>query len=532
MANANSNVQIHIPLDAADQLLGLTIPQVPVKQMPTPARTIVPNTASASSASLLPAVGAPQGAIQSPVTIPEAEQSALGRIPSALAETQPKPWSELGGAGKVGRVFKDIAIGAGTEFAPRIMPFIPGTPQNALMRLGAQTQTLGALGTQGVKEAQVPVLQAQVPSIEAGTALTKAKVPLTEAQAAATKSTGQLTQEHADILRRAADIMSDPAFQKAFQNLGAPGETVAQAGQDFGKIAFSPLGLTPETAPLVSGAGRELAARLEAGRTQKVAGILNGQLTYANYSPYTQQYTIGGKEEPDFQPMPPSSLVPHYEPTVGFDPTTQTFVPSIFNTRYGTTTQAPPGTPATVPTNAMGEISKDMEAAREADTRLNVMLQNEQDALNGINKGKPDQQAEISLLANHIGMTLGLQKGARINQATWKEAESSRPWLSGIKAKFGSDGYLSGVTLTPDQIKQMVNLSRERRYWQWQQAAQAARNYGIPLNIPQVAGPQPTGVEQSAQSPSEYTNLQTNGTITIGEKNGKWYNTKTGKEYK
>jgi len=75
---------------------------------------------------------------------------------------------------------------------------------------------------------------------------------------------------------------------------------------------------------------------------------------------------------------------------------------------------------------------------------------------------KKDQQAMLSLIANHIGMTLGAQKGARINRAVWDEAIASTPWLSKIAAKFDDRGYLSGVTLAPEQMRQMVDLAHEK----------------------------------------------------------------------
>jgi hypothetical protein len=75
---------------------------------------------------------------------------------------------------------------------------------------------------------------------------------------------------------------------------------------------------------------------------------------------------------------------------------------------------------------------------------------------------KGDQQAMLSLLSNHLGMTMGLQKGAQLNQAIIAEAQKSRPWLQGLAAKFDKDGYLTGVTLTPEQMKQMLGLGAER----------------------------------------------------------------------
>lgn len=132
-----------------------------------------------------------------------------------------------------------------------------------------------------------------------------------------------------------------------------------------------------------------------------------------------------------------------------------------------------PANPAAVKQVPLGKIGKtktqpdgerkDLAAGLKAYTpaldsaqRMNIMTKNYEDAVK-----HHDQQAMLSLLANHLGMTMGLQKGARLNQAIIAEAEKSRPWLQGMVAKFDSDGYLSGLTLTPAQMQQMVNLGRE-----------------------------------------------------------------------
>jgi hypothetical protein len=88
--------------------------------------------------------------------------------------------------------------------------------------------------------------------------------------------------------------------------------------------------------------------------------------------------------------------------------------------------------------------------------RQKTMHQNLADGLKG------NQQAMLSLVANHIGMTLGAQKGARITRAVWEEATASTPWLQRIEAKFNGNGYLSGVVLTPDQMRQMVDLADQK----------------------------------------------------------------------
>lgn len=103
------------------------------------------------------------------------------------------------------------------------------------------------------------------------------------------------------------------------------------------------------------------------------------------------------------------------------------------------------------------EVGKAFSTYQDSQSRYNIMQQNYKNATNS-----NDQQAMLSLLANHLGMTMGLAKGARINQAIIREAEQSRPWLQGMASKFDKDGYLSGVTLTPTQMDQMITLAHDR----------------------------------------------------------------------
>jgi hypothetical protein len=101
-------------------------------------------------------------------------------------------------------------------------------------------------------------------------------------------------------------------------------------------------------------------------------------------------------------------------------------------------------------------VGKAYDGYQDSQSRYDVMEQN-------LDKGKKgDQQAMLSLLANHLGMTMGLAKGARINQAMISEAEASAPWLGRIQARFDNRGYLTGVVLTPEQMDSMVDLARNR----------------------------------------------------------------------
>jgi hypothetical protein len=113
------------------------------------------------------------------------------------------------------------------------------------------------------------------------------------------------------------------------------------------------------------------------------------------------------------------------------------------------------------------------QPALDSGQRLQVMEAN-------LDKGlKGDQQAMLSLLANHLGMTMGLQKGARLNQAVIEEAQKSMPWLEGMRAKFDDRGYLSGVTLSPQQMHQMVDLGVQRYQTDVQKARYAAPFAGV-----------------------------------------------------
>jgi hypothetical protein len=88
---------------------------------------------------------------------------------------------------------------------------------------------------------------------------------------------------------------------------------------------------------------------------------------------------------------------------------------------------------------------------------MNVMTESYEKAIKD-----HDQQAMLNLLANHLGMTMGLQKGARLTKDIIKEAKQSQPWLAGMASKFDKHGYLSGVTLSPNQMRQMVSLGQSR----------------------------------------------------------------------
>src|SRR6185312_11333821 len=97
--------------------------------------------------------------------------------------------------------------------------------------------------------------------------------------------------------------------------------------------------------------------------------------------------------------------------------------------------------------------------------------------------------------------TLGAQKGARITKDIIREARESAPWLSTLAAKLDSRGVLSGVTVTPELMQEMVNLAEEQLSILWNKARSLGRYAGFksePTPLPglPVAGA-PSGSQQN-----------------------------------
>jgi hypothetical protein len=205
-------------------------------------------------------------------------------------------------------------------------------------------------------------------------------------------------------------------------------------------------------------------------------GMAGGKQAFAYYSMDQKAWIDSNSGQPihNFIPQPSFAQTGLWGLDTGYDaqgnPT-----PVMLDRRSGRVVPAPAGIVA--PAQAKG-IEGQRTAAIAGDSLLRMMLGAADRAKQG------DQQAALSVVANHIGMTLGAQKGARINQAVWNEATESAPWLQNIQKRFGPDGYLQGVTLSPQQVDQMVELGKLRRDVMWEQASQTAQAAGVPLQVP------------------------------------------------
>ena len=123
----------------------------------------------------------------------------------------------------------------------------------------------------------------------------------------------------------------------------------------------------------------------------------------------------------------------------------------------GESGEKPPSVSLNLGREEKNDLIKAYQPTLDSAERMNVMTESYEKAIKD-----HDQQAMLNLLANHLGMTMGLQKGARLTKDIIQEAKQSQPWLQGMESKFDKDGYLAGVTLSPNQMRQMVNLGQER----------------------------------------------------------------------
>lgn len=373
---------------------------------------------------------------------------------------QEHPWGTIESAhpgvlGKIGHAFGNIGnvVGNATLGAQN-MSAIPGT------RANLQSEVAAGEGEEQASEKE----QQQLTSGEA--ALGKAEAA--GAQAEARKTAAEAQGKKADVAQQHENTVE----QNLPNQLGAAWQEALDHGQE-------PL-QSPKVQQAIS--AMQQTGKQGLSKLQHVAGTVNGKPAFADFDPTSGQFLDPQSHQPipGFQPPPTFAQTGNFQPIQVVTPQGQ-ITPGAFNTRTGQTSLPQQGANVPIPKDIQGELNKEMQSARDADTRLKIMQQNYQAALKG------DQQAMVSLVANHIGMTLGMQKGARINQAVWNEAVASRPWMQGIAAKFDDNGYLSGVTLTPPQMKQMLDLAEERRIAQWQQVKAFGDNNGLQVAVPSLA---------------------------------------------
>jgi hypothetical protein len=174
----------------------------------------------------------------------------------------------------------------------------------------------------------------------------------------------------------------------------------------------------------------------------------------------TQSTQHGFKSEP--QPDGSIKMVPVTTTTTK---TKGSGIPAPPSASGGTSAAGPgAGTPGrTVGGKIPPEVVKAQSTYLQSIERYNVMSSALPKALAG------DQQAMINLLYNHIGMTVGLQKGARITRDIISEAQTSAPWMATLLARIGvgkeftmTPDALRGVVIPPETMHNMIGLAEDR----------------------------------------------------------------------
>ena len=149
---------------------------------------------------------------------------------------------------------------------------------------------------------------------------------------------------------------------------------------------------------------------------------------------------------------------------------------------------------------------------------MRIMTRMTQDAKNAM---EGNQQAMVSLLTNHIGMTLGAQKGAHITKDILHEAQDSNSFLQGLEARFDPEkGYLTGVTLSPTQITQMLDLARTQRELIRDNVLEKARQEGTITKVPAGRSTVTEGGARASAAPP--ANLLKEGQITHFKNGQSW----------
>ena len=217
------------------------------------------------------------------------------------------------------------------------------------------------------------------------------------------------------------------------------------------------------------------------------AGLSHGRNAFGFFNPGKHQWQdAAGNAMPDFRPQTTFAETGLFEPMASYNPQTESIAMGSFNRRTGRLTFANGGgSSIPLPPAIAATIGKEFGVARDAQTRFRIMQQNAQEAYQG------NQQAMVSLLMNHIGMTLGAQKGTHVSKATINDAERSAPWLETKLSSIGHrdmngdfiyDGPKGGTNLTGQQVGQMVDLAKQRNDLQWQQVKDTGATYGVDLS--------------------------------------------------
>ena len=396
--------------------------------------------ADANRAEERPIMGAPKPLSAGSPTLPDVPTPPANTVPSGTG-VAPRPGYKMSDAGtsvptlgtKIKRILGDVAGYGLSAVDPGVAALIPSTP---LGKIVAQRHALEGQEAQsqiGLREAQAEEAKARAAAEPAQAEEARARTAAIEnppAKEKPTPATGSTVESGGQAYQW------NPQTEKYDIPIGAPKPvTTGEISHTFVDAKGNEVGVKKDGTSVVLGK-----ARPEDEGTWSLAQDAKGNTVMFN------------SKTAQVRPAPAGIVSPKADNGPG----------KAFENASATA------------------ASKDVETARGGDFRYRSMAGSFPKAQNG------DQQAMLNLLTNHIGMTLGMQKGARITKDILNEARQSAPWLQGIQAKFDSNGYLSGVTLTKPQMQQMMDLATQQRANSWAQAIESARQAGVAdkLKIP------------------------------------------------
>ena len=123
-------------------------------------------------------------------------------------------------------------------------------------------------------------------------------------------------------------------------------------------------------------------------------------------------------------------------------------------------------------------------AFNSAATNLRLMAKTAPEARRG------NGAAQVGIISAYLKTVVGGQgTGVRITKPEWDAVSKTRPWMQGIKATFSPDGVMTGASISPEQVNQMVNEVNQKTkslFETMQQAKtslNAAKSAEIPSNL-------------------------------------------------
>lgn len=237
-----------------------------------------------------------------------------------------------------------------------------------------------------------------------------------------------------------------------------------------------------------------------------VAGTIDGKPAWGVQTekgwidPQTQQSI------PTFKPAPNFAQTGFYEP-VQIPVAGGGMAPGAFNKRTGIVSQAPAGQPTAIPRAAQKEIDDSLMVARGMErlerSQGQILQEVEKRGQQGPLGGGPylNGPESMQFLSNHIAMTFGAVKGARVGRDIIQEHLKARDLDQATEAL--AQRVLSGGVITYTQAQQMMETAKINRRQAWRQAQDAAQQYGVPdaVKVPADLGGETSGTSKGGFKP-------------------------------